>query len=82
MAAAYQSADESMVAIRFANPKGIDFPYLLNMIRARGPDVTIRTFPTRPSRASHDLNLSAVAALSMRIKGRIGSFFSKPTLSD
>ena len=26
------SADESMVVIRFANPKGIDFPYLLNMI--------------------------------------------------
>jgi phosphoribulokinase len=25
-------ADESMVVIRFANPKGIDFPYLLNMI--------------------------------------------------
>ncbi|CAG1003921.1 phosphoribulokinase [Methylophilaceae bacterium] len=26
------SADESMVVIRFANPKGIDFPYLLNML--------------------------------------------------
>jgi phosphoribulokinase len=26
------SADESMVVIRFANPKGIEFPYLLNMI--------------------------------------------------
>ena len=26
------SADESMVVIRFANPKGIDFPYLLSMI--------------------------------------------------
>ena len=26
------SADESICAIRFANPKGIDFPYLLNMI--------------------------------------------------
>ena len=26
------SADESMVVIRVANPKGIDFPYLLNMI--------------------------------------------------
>ena len=26
------SADESMVVIRFANPKGIDFQYLLNMI--------------------------------------------------
>lgn len=26
------TADESMVVIRFANPKGIDFPYLLNMI--------------------------------------------------
>ena len=26
------SADESMCVIRFANPKGIDFPYLLNMI--------------------------------------------------
>jgi phosphoribulokinase len=24
--------DESFVVIRFANPKGIDFPYLLNMI--------------------------------------------------
>jgi len=28
------SADESMVVIRFANPKGIDFPYLLSMIDA------------------------------------------------
>ena len=26
------TADESMVVIRFAQPKGIDFPYLLNMI--------------------------------------------------
>jgi len=26
------TADESLVVIRFANPKGIDFPYLLNMI--------------------------------------------------
>jgi phosphoribulokinase len=26
------SADESFVVIRFANPKGIDFPYLLSMI--------------------------------------------------
>ena len=26
------SADESMVVIRFANPKGIEFPYLLSMI--------------------------------------------------
>ena len=26
------SADEGMVVIRFANPKGIDFPYLLSMI--------------------------------------------------
>jgi phosphoribulokinase len=26
------TADESFVVIRFANPKGIDFPYLLNMI--------------------------------------------------
>jgi phosphoribulokinase len=26
------SADESMVVIRFANPRGIDFPYLLSMI--------------------------------------------------
>ena len=26
------SADESVCVIRFANPKGIDFPYLLNMI--------------------------------------------------
>jgi phosphoribulokinase len=27
------TADESFVVIRFANPKGIDFPYLLSMIR-------------------------------------------------
>ena len=27
------TADESMVVIRFAQPKGIDFPYLLNMIQ-------------------------------------------------
>jgi phosphoribulokinase len=26
------SADESICVIRFANPKGIDFAYLLNMI--------------------------------------------------
>jgi phosphoribulokinase len=26
------TADESLCVIRFANPKGIDFPYLLNMI--------------------------------------------------
>jgi phosphoribulokinase len=26
------SADESMVVIRFANPKGIDFQYLLSML--------------------------------------------------
>jgi len=26
------SADESMVVIRFANPKGIDFQYLLNIL--------------------------------------------------
>ena len=26
------SADESMVVIRFANPKGIDFPYLVSML--------------------------------------------------
>ncbi len=26
------TADESMLVIRFANPRGIDFPYLLNMI--------------------------------------------------
>ena len=26
------TADESMVVIRFANPHGIDFPYLLTMI--------------------------------------------------
>ena len=26
------SADESMVIIRFANPRGIDFPYLLSML--------------------------------------------------
>jgi phosphoribulokinase len=27
------SADESMLIIRFANPKGIDFPYLLSMLQ-------------------------------------------------
>lgn len=27
------TADESMVVIRFANPRGIDFPYLLSMIQ-------------------------------------------------
>jgi phosphoribulokinase len=27
------SADESMVVIRFANPKGIDFPYLISMLQ-------------------------------------------------
>ncbi len=27
------SADESLVIIRFANPKGIDFPYLLSILR-------------------------------------------------
>jgi phosphoribulokinase len=27
------SADENVVVIRFANPKGIDFAYLLSMIR-------------------------------------------------
>jgi phosphoribulokinase len=27
------SADESMVVIRFADPKGIDFPYLMSMLR-------------------------------------------------
>jgi phosphoribulokinase len=26
------SAEESMVVIRFANPRGIDFPYLISMI--------------------------------------------------
>lgn len=26
------TADESLVVIRFANPRGIDFPYLLNMV--------------------------------------------------
>ena len=26
------AADESFVVVRFANPKGIDFPYLLNMV--------------------------------------------------
>jgi phosphoribulokinase len=35
------SADESMVVIRFANPKGIDFPYLLSMIE--------RSWMTRPN---------------------------------
>jgi phosphoribulokinase len=32
IARAIPTADESMVVIRFANPKGIDFAYLLNMI--------------------------------------------------
>ena len=32
MARDIPSADESICVIRFANPKGIDFPYLLNMI--------------------------------------------------
>ena len=31
-AATSRRADESMVVIRFANPKGIDFPYLLSML--------------------------------------------------
>jgi phosphoribulokinase len=35
------SADESMVVIRFANPKGIDFPYLMSMIE--------RSWMTRPN---------------------------------
>ena len=26
------NADESMLVIRFANPRGIDFPYLLSML--------------------------------------------------
>jgi phosphoribulokinase len=30
------SADESLCVIRFANPKGIDFQYLLNMINDSG----------------------------------------------
>jgi len=33
IAADIPSADESMVVIRFANPKGIDFPYLFSMLR-------------------------------------------------
>ena len=36
IARAIPSADESMVVIRFANPKGIDFQYLLNMIGLTG----------------------------------------------
>src|SRR6478736_4172990 len=32
IARAIPSADESMVIIRFANPKGIDFPYLVSML--------------------------------------------------
>jgi len=32
IAADIPSADESMVVIRFANPKGIDFPYLLSVL--------------------------------------------------
>ncbi len=35
------SAEESMVVIRFADPKGIDFPYLLSMIE--------RSWMTRPN---------------------------------
>jgi phosphoribulokinase len=35
------TADESFVVIRFANPKGIDFPYLLNMVHD--------SFMTRPN---------------------------------
>lgn len=35
------SADESMVVIRFTNPKGIDFPYLMSMIE--------RSWMTRPN---------------------------------
>lgn len=33
IARAVPTADESMVVIRFANPAGIDFQYLLNMVR-------------------------------------------------
>jgi len=33
IARAVPTADESMVVIRFSNPKGIDFPYLLDMIK-------------------------------------------------
>ncbi|MBL0720634.1 phosphoribulokinase [Piscinibacter sp. Jin2] len=33
IAADIPSADESMVVIRFADPKGIDFPYLLSMLQ-------------------------------------------------
>jgi phosphoribulokinase len=33
IAADIPSADESMVVIRFTNPKGIDFPYLLSMLQ-------------------------------------------------
>ncbi len=33
IARAIPTADESMVVIRFANPKGIDFAYLMNMIK-------------------------------------------------
>ena len=35
------SADESMVVIRFAKPKGIDFPYLMSMLHG--------SMMTRPS---------------------------------
>lgn len=34
IARAIPSADESMVVIRFANPRGIDFQYLLSMVNA------------------------------------------------
>ncbi|MCK7499074.1 MAG: hypothetical protein MZW92_57670 [Comamonadaceae bacterium] len=41
-------ADESMVVIRFANPKGIDFPYLLSMMQ-RLVDVARRTPSSCPA---------------------------------
>ena len=36
--------DESMLVIRFANPRGIDFPYLLSMLHG--------SFMSRPTRSS------------------------------
>jgi phosphoribulokinase len=33
IAADIPTPDESFLVIRFANPKGIDFPYLLNMLK-------------------------------------------------
>ena len=56
------TADESMVVIRFANPKGIDFPYLLSMLHD--------SFMTRP-------NTIVVPAASAALKlARLARMFS------